>query len=147
MGRVDDCKHFNAEEFIKKIKKWRKDKEKLKMKLDAISPLPSSGNNAGIRGSQKSDPTLNQVLRRESILKEIEDIERAEEAYEYAKKQLSPEERKLFEGFFESETPNWKIVSDWQETHYIGSTLVYRERKRILRKIEKTLDKYIGDGR
>lgn len=143
MKTLESFSHFNAEEFIKELKRLRKEKKKLQKKLEEISELPSIDNKSGIKGTEISNPTLNQVIKREKIREKIDEIERMERAYSYAKSKLTKDEKKLLEGFFESRSPNWRFVSKWQGEHYMGSTKTYTERKRVLRKIEALLDDYL----
>lgn len=144
MGRLENCNHFNAEEFIKNQKKWKKEKKRLLMKLDAISEIPSIENKSGVRGTGISDQTARQAILREPILQDLKDIERAEEAYNVMKSKLTDDEKEIIEGFFESRKPNWLFVSKWEKSHYMSQTSVYNERKRILKKIESIMDNYLG---
>ena len=142
--RLESCRHFDTELFIKQLKIWKKEKEKLSERLEEISELPSISNN-GIRGSDVSDPTSRLAIQRIQITDEIKDIERCEAIYEYAKKSLTLEELEIFEMFFEPKKPIWKGIDDYTLSHYTSRMNVYRERRKILQKLDTLIAKKCGE--
>ena len=144
--RLESCKHFNPEEFLRKLigtpsdSGWRDDKKKLQADLDSISELPSVNNITGIRGSEISEPTSTLALRRMKIQIEIDDIEMCEQAYEYAMAQLTQDERDIIKGFFEPTMPIWKFVRKWEEEHFVGSTMVYKARRLALKRFGEIIE-------
>ena len=139
--RLEDSKHFNAEEFIKNLKKWRRDKEKYLSLLDEIPELPSISNDSGVRSSEISDPTARQAIKRMEIESEIEDIERCEEAYEYAMNKLEESERELMRAFFEPKKPIWREVEEYTQKHYISPMTMYNQRLKVLKKFAQIIEK------
>ncbi len=142
--RLQGCKRFNPEEFLKNLNGWREEKKRLQEELNSMSELPSVNNITGVRGSDISDPTSAQAFRRMKIQKEIEDIEICEQAYEYAMKKLTQDEQDILKGFFEPSMPIWKFVRKWEKEHFVGTTLVYKARRLALNRfseiIEETYD-------
>jgi len=136
--RLESCKHFDTELFIKQLKIWKKEKEKLMERLEEISVLPSVNNN-GIRSSEVSDPTAKLAIKRLEIEENIKDIERCEAIYEVAKKSLTKEELEVFELFFEPDKPIWKGIDDYTYSHYTSRMCLYRERRKILEKLDRLI--------
>lgn len=136
--RLESCRHFDTELFIKQLKIWRKEKERLLERLEEIPLLPSSNNN-GIRSSEISDATARIAIKRLEIEDEIKDIERCEAVYEIAKKSLTREELEVFELFFEPKKPIWKEIDEYTYSHYTSRMCVYRERRKILEKLDKLI--------
>ena len=143
--RLESCKHFDTELFIKNLKQWRKEKEKLKQELESISELPSIRNESGVRGSDISDPTSRQAIRRLAIIEQIEDIERCERAYELAKTHLTADELKIFLMFFEPKEPIWRGIDRYAHENYTCRMNIYRDRRKILEKLDKIIAKKMGE--
>lgn len=138
--RLQSCKHFNPEEFMKNLKGWRKEKERLQDELDSISELPSINNITGVRGSEISDPTSTQALRRMKLQIEIDDIEICEQAYEYAMTKLTQDEQDIIKGFFEPKMPIWRFVRQWEKEHFVGTTMVYKARRLALKRFGEIIE-------
>lgn len=141
--RLESCKRFDAEMFIKLLKSWREEKKKLQMELEEIPLLPSSVNESGVRGSDISEPTARLALRRLEILQNIEDIERCEAAYERAKAHLTSEELEIFNMFFEPKKPIWKAIDEYSGGNYVCRGIVYQRRRKVLEKLDRILDGYL----
>lgn len=137
--RLESCRHFDTELFIKNLKQWRKEKEKLKLELEEMSELPSINNESGVRGSDISDPTARQAIKRLEIIKQIDDIERCEAMYEMAKSHLTAEEMKIFLLFFEPTEPIWKGIDRYARENYTCRMNIYRERRKLLEKLDKVI--------
>ena len=54
--RLESCRRFDTEKFIKNLREWRKDREKLLAELESLSELPSVNNESGVRSSEISKP-------------------------------------------------------------------------------------------
>ena len=76
--RLESCRHFDTEMFIKQLKVWRKEKEKLQEQLNNISLLPSGNNESGVHSTDISDPTSRLAIKRLELIEQIEDIEQCE---------------------------------------------------------------------
>lgn len=144
MGLLESYQRFAPVDFIKDLKRHEKRKKKLQIMLEEMTELPSIDNKSGVRSSKISDMTANQAIRRAEILEEIEEIERCESAHRYALSQLTDEELELFNGFFNPKIPIWKFRTQWGEKHYMGDSLVYKNRKRVIEKYTKGIKKYMG---
>ena len=138
--RLESCKHFDSEEFIKNLKKWRKEKEKYVEQLEALSELPAFDNKSGVRSSGISDPTANQTMDRLRLEFEIEDIEWCEEAYRYGLSKLSEEERELLLMFFEPKKPIWREIEDYTEKNFISRMTTYTRRREVIRKLNSIIE-------
>ena len=139
--RLQNCRHFDTKLLIKNLKDWRKEKKKLMDELASISELPSIENKSGIRGTDISDPTSSLAIRRETIRREIEDITLAEEAYEYGKSQLTEEELEVFLRFFEPKKAIWREIEEYTGSNYICRVNMYKERWKILDKMDELIEK------
>lgn len=138
--RLESCRHFDTERLIKQLKEWRKEREKLIAELEGISELPSVNNPTGVRSSEISKPAENMAVRRLEIETEITDIDECIGVYEYAKAQLSPEEREVFTRFFEPTKPIWKEIDEYTHGNYTNRIEMYRRRWRILEKMDKIIE-------
>ena len=138
--RLESCRHFDTERLIKHLKECRKEREKLIAELEGISELPSVNNPTGVRSSEISKPAENMAVRRIEIETEITDIDECIGVYEYAKAQLSPEEREVFTRFFEPTKPIWKEIDEYTHGNYTNRIEMYRRRWRILEKLDKIID-------
>ena len=138
--RLESCMHFDTEMFIKQIKIWEKEKERLIQELEAISELPSVNKNE-VRGTDISDPTSRLALKRLEIQEHISDIEECEAVYEFAKASLTPEELEIFQLFFDPKEPIWKAIDKYTQKKYTCRMNVYRERRRILEKLDRLIAK------
>ena len=138
--RLETCRHFDTELFIKRLKEWRKERESLLERLESQSELPSSNNPTGVRGSDISKPTEKHAVDNVVIQMEIEDIDECIGIYEYAKAQLSPEEREVFERFFEPTKPIWKEIDEYTHGNYTNRIEMYRRRWRILEKLDRIIE-------
>ena len=134
--RLQSCVHFDTELFIKNLKEWRKEKERLIQELESMSELPSISNESGVRGTDISDPTARQAVKRLEIIEQIEDIEQCERVYEIAKKHLTPEELAVFNVFFEPKDPIWKEIDRYARGNYTCRMNMYRDRRKILEKLD-----------
>lgn len=142
--RLESCKHFDSEEFIKNLKKWRIEKEKYIEQLEALSELPSVDNKSGVHSSEISDPTAKQTMDRLRLEFEIEDIEWCEEAYRYGMGKLSEEERELLLMFFEPKKPIWREIEDYTEKKFISRMTTYTRRRDAIRKLNNIIEeKYL----
>ena len=137
--RLETCRHFDTEMFIKQLKKWEKEKEKLQEQLDNISLLPSINNDSGVRGTDISDPTSRLALKRLELIEQIEDIEECERVYEVAKGFLTPEELEIFKVFFEPKEPIWRGIDRYAQGNYTCRMNVYRQRRKILDKLDRLI--------
>ena len=137
--RLESCRHFDTEMFIKQLKIWGKEKERLKERLEDIPLLPSLNNESGVRSTDISEPTARLALKRLEITEQIEDIERCERVYEIAKSHLTPEERELFEMFFEPKEPIWRAIEKYEREKYTSRMNIYRERRRVLKKLDEVI--------
>ena len=138
--RLESCRHFDTERLIKQLKEWRKEREKLIAELEGISELPSVNNPTGVRSSEISKPAESMAVRRLEIETEITDIDECIGVYEYAKAQLSPEEREVFTRFFEPTKPIWKEIDEYTHGNYTNRIEMYRRRWRILDKMDKIIE-------
>ena len=138
--RLESCRHFDTERLIKQLKEWRKEREKLIAELEGMSELPSVNNPTGVRSSEISKPAENMAVRRLEIETEITDIDECIGVYEYAKAQLSPEEREVFMRFFEPTKPIWKEIDEYTHGNYTNRIEMYRRRWRILDKMDKIIE-------
>lgn len=138
--RLESCRHFDTEKFIKHLKEWRKDREKLLTELESITELPSVNNTSGVRSSEVSKPAEKLAVRRIEIETEIADIDECIGVYEYAKAQLSPEEKEVFTRFFEPKKPIWKEIDEYTHGNYTNRIEMYRRRWRILDKLDKIIE-------
>ena len=138
--RLESCRHFDTERLIKQLKEWRKERERLIAELEGISELPSVNNPTGVRSSEISKPAENMAVRRLEIETEITDIDECIGVYEYAKAQLSPEEREVFTRFFEPTKPIWKEIDEYTHGNYTNRIEMYRRRWRILDKMDKIIE-------
>ena len=138
--RLESCRRFDTEKFIKNLREWRKDREKLLAELESLSELPSVNNESGVRSSEISKPVEKQSVQEIDIESEISDIDECIGVYEYAKAQLSPEEREVFERFFEPKKPIWKEIDEYTHGNYTNRIEMYRRRWRILEKMDKIIE-------
>lgn len=138
--RLESCRRFDTEKFIKNLREWRKDREKLLAELESLSELPSVNNESGVRSSNISKPAESMAVRRIEIETEITDIDECIGVYEYAKAQLSPEEREVFTRFFEPTKPIWKEIDEYTHGNYTNRIEMYRRRWRILEKMDKIIE-------
>ena len=138
--RLESCRHFDTELFVKRLKEWRKDREKLLAELESMSELPSVNNPTGVRSSEISKPAETQAVRMIEVMTEIEDIDECIEVYEYAKAQLTTEEREVFERFFEPKKPIWKEIDEYTRGNYTNRIEMYRRRWRILAKMDRIIE-------
>lgn len=137
--RLESCRHFDTEMFIKQLKVWRKEKEKLQEQLNDITLLPSFNNESGVRGTDISDPTSRLAIKRLSIIEQIEDIEQCERVYDIAKSHLTPEELDIFKVFFEPKEPIWRGIDRYAQGNYTSRMNVYRRRRKILEKLDRLI--------
>ena len=138
--RLESCRHFDTEKLIKHLKEWRKEREKYLAELEGMTELPSVNNPSGVRSSDISRPTEAQAVRRIEIETEIADIDECIGVYEYAKAQLSPEEREVFTRFFEPSKPIWKEIDEYTHGNYTNRIEMYRRRWRILDKLDRIIE-------
>lgn len=137
--RLESCNHFDTERFIKNLKLWKKEKERLKQELESIPELPSVRNDSGVHSTEISEPTARIALKRLEIIEQIEDIERCERTYEIAKGYLTPAELEIFTIFFEPKEPIWKGVDRYAHGNYTCRMNIYRERRKILEKLDRLI--------
>lgn len=140
--RLESCRRFDTERFIKQLKVWREEKKKLQEKLESMPLLPSTQNESGIRGGDVSDPTARLAIKRLEIIEQIEDIERCEKVYDLAKARLTPEELEIFQLFFEPKKPIWKAVDDYSGGNYVCRGIVYKRRRLLLEKLDRIIGSY-----
>lgn len=138
--RLESCRRFDTELFIKRLKEWRNDRVKLINSLESLSELPSVNNTTGVRSSDISKPAETQAVRRMDIEAEIADIDECIGVYEYAKARLSPEEREVFERFFEPKKPIWKEIDEYTHGNYTNRIEMYRRRWKILAKLDRIIE-------
>lgn len=138
--RLETCMRFDTELFIKRLKEWKQDRENLLREMESISELPSVNNESGVRSSEISKPVEKQSVQEIDIESEISDIDECIGVYEYAKAQLSPEEREVFERFFEPKKPIWKEIDEYTHGNYTNRIEMYRRRWRILEKMDKIIE-------
>ena len=138
--RLESCRHFDTEKFVKHLKEWRKEREMYLTELEGMTELPSVNNPSGVRSSEISKPAEAQAVRRIEIETEIADIDECIGVYEYAKAQLSPEEREVFTRFFEPSKPIWKEIDEYTHGNYTNRIELYRRRWRILDKLDKIIE-------
>lgn len=138
--RLDDYKHFVAEEFIKDLPKAKARKEELLSRLRELSELPAIDNSTGIRGGDVSDPTAKQATERLKIICEIESIEECERAYDYALARLTEMEREFFLDFTDPFQSKRKVWETWKKKYYMEDTALYNVRRRILDKFGGLID-------
>ena len=138
--RLETCRHFDTERFIKNLKYWREEREKLLAELESMSELPSVNNPTGVRSSDISTPAEAHAVRRLEIVDEIDDIDECIGVYEYAKAQLSPEELEVFTRFFEPKKPIWKEIDEYTHGNYTNRIEMYRRRWRILAKLDRVIE-------
>ena len=138
--RLESCRRFDTELFIKRLKEWKQDRENLLREMESISELPSVNNESGVRSSEISKPVEKQSVQEIDIESEISDIDECIGVYEYAKAQLSPEEREVFERFFEPKKPIWKEIDEYTHGNYTNRIEMYRRRWRILEKMDKIIE-------
>ena len=137
--RLESCRHFDTEMFIKQLKVWRKEKEKLQEQLNNISLLPSGNNESGVHSTDISDPTSRLAIKRLELIEQIEDIEQCEKVYELAKGYLTPEELDIFKVFFEPTEPIWRGIDRYAQGNYTCRMNVYRQRRKILEKLDRLI--------
>lgn len=137
---LSDYENFNAEKFLRKREDRLREKQKLEEKLRSLSSLPSVNNETGIRGSDISDTTAARAEQELSIINQIDMIEECEMAYDYAMERLEPDEREVIKGLFEPQMPIWKFRHEWSRRHFMGDTMFYRERGRILNKFGEIIE-------
>lgn len=137
--RLESCRHFDTELFIKQLKVWRKEKKKLLEQLENISLLPSLNNESGVRGTDISDPTSRLAIKRLEIIEQIEDIERCERTYDLAKGHLTPEELDIFKLFFESKESIGSGIDRYAQGNYTCRMNIYRRRRKILEKLDRII--------
>lgn len=138
--RLESCRRFDTEKFIKNLREWKKDRERLLAELESMSELPSVNNESGVRSSEISKPVEKQSVQEIDIESEISDIDECIGVYEYAKAQLSPEEREVFERFFEPKKPIWKEIDEYTHGNYTNRIEMYRRRWKILAKLDKIIE-------
>ena len=138
--RLESCRRFDTELFIKRLKEWRKDREKLITELNSISELPSVNNPSGVRSSNISKPAEAQAVRKIEIETEIADIDECIEVYDIAKAHLTPEEKEVFNRFFEPTKPIWKEIDEYTHGNYTNRIEMYRRRWRILEKLDRIIE-------
>ena len=138
--RLESCRHFDTEKLIKHLKEWRKEREKYLAELEGMTELPSVNNPSGVRSSDISKPTEAHAVRRIEIETEIADIDECIGVYEYAKAQLSPEEREVFTRFFEPQKPIWKEIEEYTHGNYTNRIEMYRRRWKILDKLDRIIE-------
>lgn len=138
--RLETCRRFDTELFIKRLKEWRKDREKLITELNSISELPSVNNPSGVRSSNISKPAEAQAVRKIEIEAEIADIDECIEVYDIAKAHLTPEEKEVFNRFFEPTKPIWKEIDEYTHGNYTNRIEMYRRRWRILEKLDRIIE-------
>ena len=141
--RLESCRHFDTELFIKQLKVWREEKKKLQEKLDAIPLLPSTTNESGVRGSDISEPTARLAMKRIELLDQIKDIEKCERAYDLAKARLTPEELEIFQMFFEPKKLISTAVDEYSGGNYVCRGIVYKRRRQVLEKLDRILGGYL----
>lgn len=147
MGRLERYQRFNPEEFLKDLKKMGEEKKRLELKLEETTQLPSINNESGVRSTNISRLTETQAIKRLIIQEEIDDIERCEAAHEKAMSELSEEDAELIRGFFMTEgKPIWKFRIEYAQKHFMGDTLIYKHRKKALRRYARNIEKEIGRG-
>ena len=105
-----------------------------------MTELPSVNNPSGVRSSNISKPAETQAVRQIEIETEIADIDECIGVYEYAKAQLSPEEREVFTRFFEPTKPIWKEIDEYTHGNYTNRIEMYRRRWRILDKLDRIIE-------
>ena len=137
---LNDYESFNAEKFLRKRQDRLEEKHRLEQKLRSLSPLPSINNESGVRGSDISDSTASRAAQELEIIDQINAIEECEMAYDYAMERLSPDEREVIKGLFEPHMPIWKFRHEWSQRHFMGDTMFYRERSRILNKFGEIIE-------
>lgn len=138
--RLESCMRFDTELFIKRLKEWKQERDKLLRELESMSELPSVNNESGVRSSDISKPAETQAVRIIDIETEVSDIDECIGVYEYAKAQLSPEEREVFERFFEPKKPIWKEIDEYTHGNYTNRIEMYRRRWKILAKLDKIIE-------
>ena len=138
--RLESCMRFDTELFIKRLKEWKQERDNLQQELESMSELPSVNNESGVRSSEISKPVEKQSVQEIDIESEISDIDECIGVYEYAKAQLSPEEREVFERFFEPKKPIWKEIDEYTHGNYTNRIEMYRRRWRILEKMDKIIE-------
>ena len=138
--RLETCRHFDTEKFIKLLKEWREEREKYLKELESMTELPSVNNPSGVRSSNISKPAETQAVRQIEIETEIADIDECIGVYEYAKAHLSPEEREVFTRFFEPTKPIWKEIDEYTHGNYTNRIEMYRRRWRILDKLDRIIE-------
>ena len=141
--RLESCRRFDTEFFIKRLKEWRKDREKLITELNSISELPSVNNPSGVRSSNISKPAEAQAVRKIEIEAEIADIDECIEVYDIAKAHLTPEENEVFNRFFEPTKPIWKEIDEYTHGNYTNRIEMYRRRWRILEKLDRIIEEKV----
>ena len=140
--RLESCRHFDTELFIKQLKVWKKEKEKLAERLEEIPLLSSTQNESGVRGSDISEPTARLAMMRIEITDQIKDIERCEKIYELAKSRLTPEELEIFQMFFEPKKPIWKAIDEYSGGNYVCRGIIYKRRRHVLEKLDIIIGEY-----
>ena len=140
--RLESCRHFDTELFIKQLRKWREEKKKLQQALDDMPMLPSANNESGVRSTDISEPTARLALKRMQITDEIEDIERCEKAYELAKSRLTPDELEVFQIFFEPKKPIWVAIDEYSGGNYVCRGIVYQRRRKVIERMDAILGGY-----
>lgn len=140
---LDEFKSFDSENFLRGRSKRLEERQKLEERLTALTPLPSINNESGVRGSDISDPTSVMASQEMEILDKIDSIDECEQAYNYALNQLYPEERELILSISEPKMSVWKFRIQWSHENFMGDTMFYKERERVLRKFGELIDLYI----
>lgn len=142
--RLESCRRFDTEMFIKRLKDWREEKKRLERKLAEIPFLPSNGNESGVKGSDVSEPTARIALQRMEITDQIKDIERCERIYDLAKSHLTPDELEIFQIFFEPKKQIGVAIDEYCGGKYVCRGIVYKRRRRILEKLDRIIGGYFS---
>ena len=140
LTNLNDYETFDVEKFLRTRQKRLEEKERLEQELKNLSPLPAFNNESGVRGTDISDPTSVRAAEELSLIDKIEEIEECEEAYNYAMKCLEADEREIITGLFEPKMPIWKFRHEWSQRHFLGDTMFYRERERVLKKFGEVVE-------
>lgn len=143
--RLESCRHFDTEMFIKRLREWRVEKKKLEQRLAEIPLLPSKGVESGIRGSDVSEPTARIALQRMEITDQIKDIERCERIYDLAKSRLTPDELEIFQIFFEPKKLISTAVDEYSGGNYVCRGIVYKRRRQVLDKLDRIIGGYFEE--
>lgn len=143
--RLESCRHFDTEKFIKQLRIWREEKKKLQAQLDAIPLLPSSGDDIRVKSSDISDPTTRIVMKRLEIVEQIKDIEMCERVYDIAKASLTQEELEIFQMFFEPKKLISTAIDEYSGGNYVCRGIVYKRRRQVLDKLDRIIGGYFEE--